>query len=116
MADRWDTLRTDIETHQSFLKQLLTGNKEQNQATIEGATKVRLILLYNLIHEIATGNLPIKKEQFSKLKNSKGVLRFIHRHFLSPGKVKFFVDHDVKSPVLKLSAFYKHLLHSIFYE
>lgn len=83
---------------------------------LEGATQLQLQLLYKLLHEIATGFLPLRKEKYAQLKRAKGVLQFVNKHFSSPQKVDFFIKNDMKKPLLKLASFYKLLLYAIFHD
>lgn len=64
-----------IKKHQPFLHLLARSRPKQRKILLRQATKDELLSLFEICLNIIKGNIPLKAEDFKKLKRHKGLLR-----------------------------------------
>ncbi len=110
-----DARRMSLQKNKRFLKGLYLGNKVQNLARLEVASKYQISNLLNVIHYICKGDIKIKKENFDAIKKAKRIDALYSLRNAS--EVKIFKTKPIESQILflkKFASLYVYILHPLF--
>lgn len=109
------TLRSLMLKHRLFFFSLYNETTVHTRQRLNVASNFQCNILLKVLHKIATGRIPLKKEQFSKLKMSRKV------HILNAVKSTEQLSNKLKGKkeekidfLKKLSSLYPALLYCLF--
>ena len=108
-------LRSKLLQHQEFFKKLYTSPKLKTRHYLNLASTKQLKLLINVLHHIFSGDIPLKREFFLKIKNAKKWSYCVHE-FEREKDVKDLLNKDradILAVLYKIQSVLKFLLNPL---